>query len=76
MAIAELVTAEHESLPLLLDDVFSQYDDERALHGLKFMAQYRFTKNPPLQILLFTCHLRIRHWAENELTDVQVKTIV
>lgn len=76
LAIAELVSDEQASLPLMLDDVFSQYDDGRALYGMRFMAQYRADKKPPMQVLLFTCHRRIVNWAENELENVRVRTIV
>jgi DNA repair exonuclease SbcCD ATPase subunit len=76
LAITELVSDRQASLPLLLDDVFSQYDDNRALQGMRFISQYSNDKQPPLQILLFTCHRRIANWAGNELEDVQVKTIV
>lgn len=47
LAVAELIGA---SLPLLLDDVFIQYDDKRTAQAMSFLASRKE------QIVLFTCH--------------------
>lgn len=74
MAVADLITQEGEPLPLLLDDVFTQYDDTRGYEGLKFLKDYQEEREEPLQILLFTCHRRVADWAK-ELEGIQVRGI-
>ena len=65
LAIAELI-CEDEKLPVLLDDVLSQYDDERTLEALKFLKEY--SENS--QIVLFTCHNSITETAKS----LEIKT--
>lgn len=70
LAVCELIA--QAELPLFLDDVFTQYDDERALEGLKFLYEYRQEKQA--QTVVFTCHTRIRDWAD-VLQGIQVQRI-
>lgn len=51
MAVSEVVCSE-ERLPLMLDEVFVMYDDERLGETLQWLADCG------LQVLLFTCHRR------------------
>lgn len=51
LAIAELIS-EDESLPVILDDALSQYDDIRLKNAMSFLKEY--SKNS--QAILFTCH--------------------
>ena len=54
LAICELVLPPEKSIPIILDDALTNFDNERcaaALRWLKQAAAYR-------QILLFTCHSR------------------
>lgn len=51
IAMAEMLEMEQEPLPLLLDEVFSQYDDPRTLQALRMLQQLAESR----QILLFTC---------------------
>ena len=60
LAITGLLTEEGEPLPLFLDDVLTQYDDDRARVALEFLKK---ESDAPRQILLFTCHRRISDWA-------------
>ncbi len=58
LALCSLVLPEEDPIPLVLDDVLCNFDDERmalALQALLDLAQNR-------QILLFTCHSRERQW--------------
>jgi len=64
LAIADLITKNQEPLPLFLDDVFTQYDDDRAHQGLEFLQEYATEKDRPNQVVLFTCHNRLRSWVE------------
>lgn len=58
LAISEIIAEEEGQLPLFLDDVFAQYDDERAKNGLTMLAALSKQAGDH-QILLFTCHRRI-----------------
>lgn len=57
LAVAELIGDPARPLPLCLDDVFVQYDDQRALDGLQFLRRYAEEQNR--QVLLFSCHERM-----------------
>lgn len=57
LAVAELIGDPARPLPLCLDDVFVQYDDQRALDGLLFLRRYAEEQNR--QVLLFSCHERM-----------------
>ena len=56
MAVSELLCRDGKRLPLLLDDVFLQYDDQRAERGLRFLVDYANDNENPTQIVFFTCH--------------------
>lgn len=51
LAMTELITDNGERLPLMLDDVLLQYDDERAKNALEYLKEYALKA----QILFFTC---------------------
>lgn len=51
MAVSEVFCPE-EQLPILLDDVFAMYDEERLLQTLKWLGKKGG------QVLIFTCHKR------------------
>ena len=52
IAVCEMLS-DKESLPLLLDDILSDYDEERASLAISFLKDY--SKNGH-QVLFFTCH--------------------
>lgn len=54
LAMAGLLTAGGENLPLIMDEVFSQFDDNRTLLALKYL--HNTYKNK--QVILFTCKRR------------------
>ncbi|HEX2945353.1 MAG TPA: AAA family ATPase [Clostridia bacterium] len=54
LALAELLTAGGESLPLIFDEVFSQFDDRRTSLALQYLHNTYNRK----QILIFTCKQR------------------
>lgn len=62
LAISDLVTQDHHQLPLLLDDIFTQYDDHRAYAGMKFLEEYVHRNGDVTQAILFTCHRRLFEW--------------
>lgn len=52
VAIAKLLTKDGETLPLILDDPFESFDDNRLREALDFLIDLS-TKN---QVILLTCH--------------------
>lgn len=51
MAVAELISSNREALPLIFDEVFSLYDDNRLYLGAHCLREISEDK----QIILFTC---------------------
>lgn len=60
LALSSLMFENSESLPVLLDDALSQYDDNRAETALKYLKEY--SENG--QIIMFTCHRSLYSEAE------------
>ena len=52
LALSSLMFDNAEGLPILLDDVLTQYDDKRAETALKYLKEY----SEYGQIIMFTCH--------------------
>lgn len=65
LAISDLITQDDTVavLPLLLDDVFIQYDEPRLLAGMAYLHE-RCRNRPLQQVLYFSCQGRIRELAE------------
>ena len=55
LAISDIVCTGRERLPLLFDDCFAMYDNDRLESTLKYMSS-----NVDSQIIIFTCHTRER----------------
>lgn len=55
------ITAGDQKLPLMLDDIFAQYDDDRTERAMAFLKQYS-SEN---QILFFTCHGSVKTLADS-----------
>ena len=53
MAAARLLQTGHDQMPLIFDDSFVQYDDERLKTALKWLSQAYDN-----QLIIFTCHQR------------------
>ncbi len=54
IALAEFFSKNSESLPLIMDEVFSQFDDERTIKTMEFLK----TLSENRQLILFTCKAR------------------
>lgn len=54
LALSSLLTEGGESLPLIFDEVFAQFDDRRTSLALQYLHNIYFSK----QILIFTCKQR------------------
>ncbi len=52
LAVSEFLSKDGEKLPLILDDPFDRYDDNRAKTAMNFLNLYAKDN----QVLLFTCH--------------------
>lgn len=68
LAMTELITANGEKLPLLLDDVLLQYDETRAKKAFAYLSEYAKAS----QIILFTCR---KASAEGKAGDPAMKFI-
>lgn len=55
MAFITHYCQKHEPLPVIMDDCFVNFDDQRAAHALRAIA----TWNIPAQRILLSCHYRI-----------------
>ncbi len=64
LALAEFLCEDKESLPVILDDIFSQYDNERTAAGFNFLKEYSLSN----QVLFFTCH--------KELTETEGANLI
>ena len=54
LAICELVLPPEKSIPIILDDALTNFDDERCATALRWLKQAAAHR----KILLFTCHSR------------------
>jgi len=54
LAAADLIVPEGKKLPLILDEVFAQYDDIRTAKALEFLDELSADR----QVILFTCKAR------------------
>ncbi|NMA33873.1 MAG: AAA family ATPase [Clostridiaceae bacterium] len=72
LATAGILTSGGESLPLVMDEVFSQFDDKRTELALKYL----YSEHRSRQILLFTCKMRevelVREIYGNEMYFVEL----
>ena len=64
LAIVELLAGnENRHLPMMLDDIFEQYDEGRTEDGLDFLSEY--TAAGREQVIFFTCHRYLFEQAKN-----------
>lgn len=70
LAITELISDKSSTLPLFLDDVLIQYDDERVKTALGFLSSYAEEKGEEFQLLMFTCHKHIVEHTEDSAGGV------
>jgi len=68
LAIVELLAGnENRHLPMMLDDIFEQYDEGRTEDGLDFLSDY--TAEGREQVIFFTCHRYLFELAKNSGMD-------
>lgn len=64
LAIVELLAGdENRHLPMMLDDIFEQYDEGRTEDGLDFLSDY--TADGKEQVIFCTCHRYLFEQARN-----------
>ena len=61
LALSDLICDDGNILPVMLDDVLTQYDDTRMTDAVKFLKDYSQNK----QIILFTCHSSVSDAAKS-----------
>lgn len=61
LALSDLICDDGNILPVMLDDVLTQYDDPRMTDAVKFLKDYSQNK----QIILFTCHSSVSDAAKS-----------
>jgi uncharacterized protein YhaN len=71
IASLERVAKDGDPLPLVLDDVLVDFDDERARAALVVLARLA----PSMQVLLFTHHARIVELAREAVSDVEIAVL-
>jgi uncharacterized protein YhaN len=69
LASIEHLSSRHELLPLILDDAFVHFDDERARAALKVLGAFSRTT----QVLFFTHHRRLVELASQALPGQQLR---
>ncbi len=70
IAATDVIAENHENLPLFLDDILSQYDEESCWKALEFLKNYLQNSGSISQILFFTCHSHIADMAKKIFTDL------
>ncbi len=64
LAITDIIAKGNQPLPLLLDDIFTQYDDENCSMAFKFLFKHLKDSSSLSQIIFFTCHKHIAEMAK------------
>ncbi len=71
LAMTDILADSHGALPLFLDDIFAQYDDDSCINVLNFLKKYLNDTNSVSQILFFTCHKNVIEMVRNVFSDVK-----
>lgn len=66
MALSRFLS-KREPLPIILDEPFSEADDQRFLRTMKFLLSNGIAKN---QIIIFSCHKQRHEWLADQLSEV------
>lgn len=66
LALAELLGKENGGLPVILDDIFSQYDDVRVTKGFEFLKNYAQNS----QVIFFTCHKVLTEQTDANIIEI------
>lgn len=61
LALCEMILPQDDAPPMVLDDVFVNFDDERCIRALELLREMAKTR----QVILFSCHAREAALFEN-----------
>ncbi len=75
LAATDIIAEKGNPLPLFLDDILTQYDDENCKNTLMFLKKYLEEYGSTTQILFFTCHNHIAKMAREVLKDINEITL-
>lgn len=75
LAMTDILAKSHGALPLFLDDMFAQYDDDSIKTALEFLKEYIESNSLVSQIMFFTCHKHILEMAKNIFADYNEITL-
>ncbi len=64
LALCDMLAEDGDELPIILDDVFVNFDDERAERALDYLAEIAEKR----QIILFSCHRREAEYIKDRAT--------
>jgi uncharacterized membrane protein (DUF106 family) len=64
IAVSEMIS-DKDRPPLILDDIFMQYDNSRLNNALEFLKEYSLNKSG-CQVIIFTCHKHVADSALNK----------
>ncbi len=64
LAATDIIAEKHNPVPLFLDDILTQYDDESCRSTMEFLKEYLKHSGSVSQIFFFTCHNHIADMAK------------
>lgn len=75
LATTDIIAEKGNPLPLFLDDILTQYDDENCKNTLIFLKKYLEEYGSTTQILFFTCHNHIAKMAREIFKNINEITL-
>ncbi len=70
LAATDIIAEKHNPIPLFLDDILTQYDDESCRNTIKFLKEYLENSGSVSQIFFFTCHNHIADIAKEIIPEL------
>ena len=70
LAATDIIAQKHNPVPLFLDDILTQYDDESCRSTMEFLRNYLEASGSVSQIFFFTCHNHIADIAKEIIPDL------
>lgn len=70
LAATDIIAQKHNPVPLFLDDILTQYDDESCRSTMEFLKEYLKNSGSVSQIFFFTCHKHIADTAKEIIPDL------
>jgi DNA repair protein SbcC/Rad50 len=71
MAVVRFLSKNYR-LPIVMDEPFSEFDDERFLKIMRFLINNMLSQN---QIIIFSCHQQRHDWMVEQLTSAEAQLI-